>query len=191
MSNNETLHQLQAPFTAIGADGQVYPAHKWKVQTTKGGVAVCVPYLDANQVINRLNEVFGLDGWSNTLIETSDSGMICEITAIVGGKEVTKSNVGTPSEYEKQKGQASDAIKRAARNFGIGAYLNDIENVTLKLSGRFAADGKGNALRTGAELTSYINQLHPLRAKLSEIYRAVGKSAGLDNEFQKIWEALK
>lgn len=192
----EIQKQLEARFTTIAANGEIVDNHKWKVQTTKTGMAVCVPYLDSRQVTTRLNNVLGIDGWSNTLIETSDSGMICEITIIVNGKEVTRSNVGTKSEYEAKKGMASDSIKRAAVNFGVGSYLYDMQPVKLKIAiengKKYAATAKGEALKTGEALTSYINQKHPLRAKLTEIYNALDNNdkKEVSDNFTKIWNKL-
>lgn len=192
----EMLKALSAPFTMIGADGKVYPAHQWKVNTTNTGVAVCVPYLDARQVVNRLNEVFGVDGWSNLLLETNGLGMICEITANIEGKEIRRSNIGTAGEYQREKSMVSDAIKRAATNFGIGAYLYDMQPVSLKLviSGgkKYAAMQNGEILKTGDELTSYINTLHPLRLKLTEIFNSISKEKQPEYSeiFTKIWEEL-
>jgi recombination DNA repair RAD52 pathway protein len=197
MKESTTIQQqLTAPFTMIGVDKKEYPSHKWKPQVCNNIQAICVPYIDARQVSERLNNVLGIDGWSNTLIETTGKGMICELTAIIEGKEVTKSNIGVESDYAKEKGQASDALKRAAVNFGIGAYLYNIEPLTLKtvsVKGKnYPATDKGEALITGDALTSYINMLNPLRAKLIEIYRSLTKEdqKSIEPEFIKIWETL-
>ena len=66
MKEKEIYKMLSSPFTTSGADGKEYPAHKWRVQKGRR----CVPYIDARQVSERLNEVFGLDGWNHTIEET-------------------------------------------------------------------------------------------------------------------------
>ena len=193
MKEKNIYEQLSARFETIGANGQVIPSHKWKVNTTKYGHAECVPYIDARQAIGRMNEVFGVGGWSNALIEMSGAGVICEITAIIDGKEITKSNVGTPGNFEKEKSQASDAIKRACSNFGVGAYLYEMEPIQLPLVGKFAATRKEKTpLKSGAALTSYLNTFSALRMKLTDIYNGISKEKQQEfsEMFTKIWEEL-
>ena len=200
MEENKKLKDIEAklaaPFMILGADKKMYPNHKWKPNTwIKGGV-ICVPYIDARQVIERLNDVLGIDGWSNNLIEMSGKGLICELNLMIDGKEISKSNVGTESSFAKEKGQASDAIKRAAVNFGIGLYLYEMQPVTLKTSGsgkdKHPITEKGVVLKTGEDLSSYINMMNPLRQKLSEIYRSISKEnkPKIEKEIKKIWELL-
>ena len=186
----QIANELAAPFTVIGLDGRIYPAHKWKVQTAKG---LCVPYIDARQAQQRLNDILGVDGWGNTFIETNGDGLICEITALIEGKEVRKSNVGTRTSIEAEKGQASDAIKRAATAFGVGTYLYDMQPVQVKMSGKFPVDEKGNILSTGDELSSFINLKNPLMAKLFEIWNSLNETQkkSLQNDFSNIKKALE
>lgn len=189
----EIFKRLTAPFTIVGSDGKIYHDHKWKMQSKNG---LCVPYITSAQVSQRLNDVLGFDGWNNMLIETTGKFIICELTIIIDGKNITRSDVGTPSDYNGEKGQASDALKRAASRFGIGAYLRDIGNIklnTVNKSGKtYPATQNGEALLDGEMLSSYINQTHPLRAKLTEIYNYLSKEdqKKLSKNFTEIWEAL-
>ncbi len=48
---------------------------------------------------------------------------------------VSKSDVGTASQWEASKGCASDALKRAAVHFGIGRYLYALPQVWVDLDG--------------------------------------------------------
>ncbi len=194
--NKEILKKLSAPFTMIGVDNKNHAGHKWKVKVTKGDFAICVPYIDARQVTQRLNEVLGIDGWSDVLIETAGAALICELTIIIDGKEITRSNVGMPSEYAKEKGKASDALKRAASKYGVGEYLYGMQSVKLSkinVGGKiYAATSDGKALMTGEELSSYINLKHPLRAKFVEIYESLNEKEKKEhgNKFVDIWNIL-
>lgn len=194
--NKEILKKLSAPFTMIGVDNKNHAGHKWKVKITKGDFAVCVPYINARQVTQRLNEVLGIDGWSDVLIETAGDALICELTIDVGDKKITRSNVGMPSEYAKEKGKASDALKRAASKFGIGEYLYNMQPVKLQKISKngkiYAATSDGKALMTGEELSSYINLKHPLRAKFVEIYESLTKEQKKEHgdKFVDIWNIL-
>jgi hypothetical protein len=179
--------QLAAPFQQKGADGQMYPAHKWRV----GPNNYALPYIDSRMVAARLNNVLGVDGWSSTLVETTGNYMICELTCYINGKEVTKSDVGTPSNIEKEKGQASDALKRAAVQFGIGAYLYEMQPVKINMKNGKPATKEGRILQPD-ELTSYINQMAPKRMKLSEIYNELTEEqkSELSENFKAIWNAI-
>ena len=196
MKKEEILKALSAPFTMTTESGEVMPAHKWKAQTTKGDGAVCVPYIDARQVASRLNEVLGIDSWSDTLIETGESALICELTIVIDGQEVTRSNIGVKSEYAQQKGMASDAFKRAAAMFGVGAYLYEMQPVKLakvtKNGKIFPATADGIALVTGDELTSYINLKNPLRAKLIEIFNSLSaeNQKAYSAKFTELWNLI-
>lgn len=193
MKKEEIFKKLAEPFTVIAPDGKTYPAHKWREQQ-KG---MCIPYIDSRQVSQRLNDVVGVDGWKDTLIETAGNYMICELTLTIDGNDISRSDVGTPSKFEKEKGQASDAFKRAAVKFGIGAYLYSMEPVRLKTVSKngktYPATDKGEPLYDVSQLSSYINQKHPLRAKFTEIYQSLDKvkQDSLQTQFSEIWEALQ
>jgi len=136
--------------------------------------------------------VLGIDGWSNQLIETTAAGLICELSIIVNGVQITKSNVGTKSAFEAEKGQASDAMKRAAVAFGIGAYIYEISPVTLKKNGKMLVTDKGEPLDTPDKLSSYINMKNPYKAKLSEVFYSLSKDkqTELNEMFKTIWANL-
>ncbi len=194
MKKEEILKKLQAPFEVNGADGKIYPDLKWKVQSTKGDEAVCVPYITARQVSMRLNKVLGMN-WSDTYIEMNREALICEITINVEGESIGRSGIGVPSDYAKEKGMASDSFKRAAVKFGIGAYIAEMEPVNLekiRKGDKIYASINGKALVSGAELSSYINQKHPLRAKLSEIYNSItnNKDSKIQKLFTELWKLL-
>ncbi len=195
--NKEILKKLSAPFTVMGPDNKIHPNHKWKVKVTKGiDHALCVAYIDARQVTQRLNDVLGIDGWNDTLIETAGAALICELTILINDKEITRSNVGMPSEYAREKGKASDALKRAASMFGVGEYLYNMQPVKLdkvqKNGKTYAATSDGKALMTGEELSSYINLKHPLRAKFVEIYESLTEEQKKEHgqKFVDIWNIL-
>ena len=85
-------------------------------------------YVDARYVQDRLDDVVGAENWSNSYRMINDV-LYCDITiTFPNGEIVTKSDCGTESNVEKQKGQSSDAFKRAAVMLGIGRDLYDIGN---------------------------------------------------------------
>ena len=85
-------------------------------------------YVDARYVQDRLDDVIGAENWSNSF-EVIDNTLFCSITVVFpDGKAVTKTDCGTESNVEKEKGEASDAFKRAAVMLGIGRDLYDLPN---------------------------------------------------------------
>lgn len=82
-------------------------------------------YLDARDVMNRLDEVCGPGGWQNRYSH-ADGRCVCEIGVLVGEVWVWKSDGAGDTDIEGAKGGLSDAFKRAAVRWGIGRYLYDI-----------------------------------------------------------------
>lgn len=81
-------------------------------------------YKDARVDMNILDETFGIFGWSRQH-ELIGDRLYCTIFIWDESKcqWVHKQDVGTESNAEKEKGQASDSFKRAGFNVGIGREL--------------------------------------------------------------------
>ena len=81
-------------------------------------------YKDARVDQNILDEEFGSLGWQRSHQLIGDR-LYCTISVWDKEKQcwVTKQDVGTESNTEKEKGQASDSFKRAGFNWGIGREL--------------------------------------------------------------------
>lgn len=111
---------------------------KWRVQSSNKWGASCVAYIDSRQVQDLLDEVCGAENWQCKFEEHKNNmfcsiGIYCSIqTNEAGSAEwVWKSDCGTESQVEKQKGEASDAFKRAAVMWGIGRFLYSKKIVKL------------------------------------------------------------
>ena len=108
---------------------------KWRVQSSNAYGASCVAYIDARQVQDLLDEVVGAANWQ-CKYEEHKNNMFCSIginTHIIDGVDhwVWKSDCGTESQVEKQKGEASDAFKRAAVMWGVGRFLYSKDIIKL------------------------------------------------------------
>ena len=81
-------------------------------------------YKDARVDMKILDELYGTFGWQKTYQKIGDS-MFCTISVYDKEKQqwISKQDVGTESNMEATKGEASDAFKRAGFNFGIGREL--------------------------------------------------------------------
>ena len=81
-------------------------------------------YKDARVDMNILDETFGVTGWQRKH-EIIGGNLYCTVSIWDDKKQqwISKQDVGVESYTEKEKGQASDAFKRACFNFGIGREL--------------------------------------------------------------------
>jgi hypothetical protein len=106
-----------------------FPANevRWKPQSVSGNRALAIAYIDARAVIDRLDNVLGIDGWQDTYEILPDGSTVCTLRVRIGGAWVSKQDVGGPSEQpdegDRRKASFSDALKRAAVKLGIGRYL--------------------------------------------------------------------
>lgn len=81
-------------------------------------------YKDARVDQNILDETFGIFGWQRSHQLIGDR-LYCTVSIKnpETGEWISKQDVGVESYTEKEKGQASDAFKRACFNLGIGREL--------------------------------------------------------------------
>ena len=100
----------------------------------KGGYATILAYKDARVDMNRLDAVYGVGYWQKKYDVINDN-LFCSVGIWNGLLEqwVWVQDVGTESMAEKEKGQASDAFKRACFNLGIGRELYDYPVIQVKL----------------------------------------------------------
>lgn len=116
----------------------------FRVQSiNKGGYATILAYKDARVDMNRLNEVFGVGKWQRKH-ELINGNLFCSVG--IWNDEIKEwcwvQDVGTESNTEKEKGQASDSFKRACFNLGIGIELYDYPPIQVKLnSDEFTVEG--------------------------------------------------
>ena len=116
-------------------------------QVLKDGDRVSVTlllYKDARCDMAILDELYGPMGWkrSHTVI---NSNLFCtvEVRDPDTGEWVAKQDVGTESNTEPEKGQASDAFKRACVNWGIGRELYTAPRIKVELREGEYSTGSG------------------------------------------------
>jgi hypothetical protein len=106
----------------------------------RGGVALT--YISGEQVVSRLNEVLGVDGWSFRIVrheinaEADEAWALGELVAQIDGRTVVRQqfgsqkvrrsrSTGTPLDLGFDlKGAATDAMKKCASLLGVGLYLS-------------------------------------------------------------------
>ncbi|MAE83565.1 MAG: hypothetical protein CMB80_12555 [Flammeovirgaceae bacterium] len=103
---------------------------RWKTQSINQatGKATMVAYTDARFPRKILDEAVGIDGWETKYERDSQGHLFCYITIhFPNGRTITKGDCGVPSQFESEKGEASDAFKRACFTWGICADLYDLD----------------------------------------------------------------
>ncbi len=133
---NEILEQLRKPFPASKI------SFKCQTKPNEKGNSLVVAYIDARDVMERLDEVAGPD-WSDRYEKAGTAkGLVCYLT-VCG---VTRADVGDDdNENEAVKSAYSDAFKRAAVKFGVGRFLYDLP----KMWGKAKPMGKSFILEDG------------------------------------------
>lgn len=119
---------------------------KWKAGkvTGDGTKTLGMAYVDARDVMDRLDHAFGPEGWEDYYnVVATDGAVSCTIAVTfketddqgnVHYRRVTKQDVGYPNgknDEEPMKSAYSDALKRACVKLGIGRDLYDIEPLWL------------------------------------------------------------
>lgn len=94
--------------------------------------ASVLAYLDARDVMDRLDEALGPDHWQCRYVQHGQT-TICEIGANVNGW-VWKADGAGATQFEAEKGALSDAFKRAAVRWGVGRYLYGLGNTRAKVA---------------------------------------------------------
>lgn len=77
-----------------------------------------------------LDETVGPENWQCRYVSI-DGKLYCELGIKCGDEWVWKSDTGTESNMESQKGEASDAFKRAGFRWGIGRELYSAPRITV------------------------------------------------------------
>jgi len=107
----------------------------FRVQSiNKGGYATILAYKDARVDMNRLDAVYKVGYWQKKY-DVINNNLFCSVGIYNNELKqwVWVQDVGTESMAEKEKGQASDAFKRACFNLGIGRELYDYPVIQIKL----------------------------------------------------------
>lgn len=136
--------------------------YQWRVQSkTKTGKVMCSAYIDARDVMNRLDEVCT---WEVSYREHADF-VSATIRIHTDDGSYERSDWGNRLENDPQdqmygqamKSAASDAFKRAAVAWGVGRFIYDIDMVFLPCDQYGSPlDAQGNKI---FDLTKHINSM--------------------------------
>lgn len=156
-------------------------------------------YKNARVDMTLLDEVVGPENWQRSH-EVINDNLFCKVSVrSENGEWVSKQDVGTESNTEKEKGQASDAFKRACVNWGIGRelYTSPFVWVTLRADEWKAGYNGKKQPKTRFYVSAIeydeqrrVSYLSVVDDKGVQRY-TFGHSRTLDKERQKAIEAIK
>jgi hypothetical protein len=141
MNTKELFRRLREPFPRS--------AVKWRVGAISADrkLGEALPYIDARDVQNRLDDVLGPENWQTELTAQGSSVFVCKLSLRVNGEWLSKSDGAQIDDYRPGfartnakelafKGAMSDALKRAAVQWGIGRYLYEFDPPLVPLDER-------------------------------------------------------
>lgn len=113
---------------------------EWRVGSTNKDKTkgMMLAYVTNRAIMNRLDDVLGPENWKQTYREIH-KGIVCTLSIRLerDSEWISKEDGADLTSIEATKGGLSDAMKRAAVQFGIGRYLYDSESPWVELK-----DGK-------------------------------------------------
>ena len=129
-------------------------------QTIKQNGFSVLLYKNARADMNVLDECFGPENWQrkHTVI---NNNLFCSVQIWDGEKGlwIEKQDVGVPSNAEAEKGEASDAFKRACTNIGIGRELYTAPFIWIHAkNGEITSNGKNYRLSYSLKL--HVSAIH-------------------------------
>ena len=139
MTNPQEIQKaLAMPFAAEDLEWRLQTAYE---DSMKG---IAVPYVTNRAIMNRLDNVVGVDRWYNEYKPWHGSGkregQICGISIFFDERGwITKWDGAEDSDIEPVKGGLSDSMKRAAVQWGIGRVLYEMTDtiyVSVEKKGR-------------------------------------------------------
>lgn len=135
--------------------------------TTDKGVSLLM-YKDARVDMRLLDEVVGCMNWKREH-EIINGNLYCTVSIYNDATKewVSKQDVGVESNTEKEKGQASDAFKRACFNWGIGRELYTCPFVWVNLEqNEWRMNGAG---RKQPNIRFYVKEIEYTDNKVSTL----------------------
>lgn len=149
-----------------------------RIGTFKEGKGISLLlYKDARVDMRILDEVFGFDGWEREH-QLIDGKLFCTVKVWSEKRQqwISKQDVGTESNTEKEKGQVSDSFKRACFNLGIGRELYTSPFIWIPASKGYSKYEKFEVKSIGYNDEREINSLTIVDSKGNECFKLGGKS---------------
>lgn len=104
---------------------------EWRQQgrpNAKGNIQI-IPYINNRAVQKRLDECVSPENWKCAFERWGDKGVKCQLSIRIAEEWITKEDCAEDTDIESIKGGVSDAMKRAAVQWGIGRNLYDFPKI--------------------------------------------------------------
>lgn len=193
--NSEIWTLLAAPF-----DRQEI---KWRVGNSfpKADTLSIMPlaYIDARCVMDRLDQVVGPNNWQTKFEETNKGRVICYLSIRIDGDWITKADGAGDTGAESEKGAISDALKRAAVQFGINRSMYNFDStwVEVPIKGNTSKDKRGN-LRLNFNGNKYLysntkvpEDYYDFNKRVETTKQAIYNQSKIETLKIILWEFLK
>ena len=162
-----------------------------RIGTVKEGKGISLLlYKDARADMKILDETFGMFGWEREH-EVIDGNLYCTVRVWDDNNKrwISKQDVGTESNTEKEKGQASDSFKRACFNFGIGRELYTAPFIWIPASKGYSKYEKFKVKEIGYNENREIDLLLIVDSKGQEAFR-MGSKKSANKESNNLLESV-
>ena len=145
--------------------------------------ASILAYKDARVDMQVLDQAVGQLNWSVEYQRDSKGVLQCTVSIWDDEKQqwISKTSNGTESDFESEKGEYSDAFKRACFMWGIGRQLYDFPQILIQLSEGDYYDDKGKVR------ASFKLRPNDWRWHVSEDYQAVSAERKYGNSWKSIF----
>jgi hypothetical protein len=115
--------RLRIPFAADEIEWRVQSSGK----TQRGPWVRVLAYVTNRAIMERLDSAVGIEGWRNEFTHAPSGAVLCGLSLKINGEWITKWDGANETDIEAAKGGISNAMKRAAVQWGIGRYLYNLE----------------------------------------------------------------
>ena len=166
----EDLKKLQMPETYKELGIQT----RWAAKKSAGDKLIAFPFYDSRDVQKVLDHVCGPANWTNEPLNINGKTYMNLGINIEGEGWVYKSDVGTESKEDSVKGEASDALKRAASMWGIFRHKYDTDQIflnTITKNGKKVPCTSNGKPLYGKQVTDYCNRINTGMGNLMSVYK--------------------
>src|SRR5215207_4538673 len=124
------LAALKAPFPAEDVEWRIGQSG-----VSNGKIwATALAYVTNRAIMERLDEAVGPQNWKNEFTRAPEGGVLCGLSIRIEQEWVTKWDGADNTQIEAVKGGLSDAMKRAAVQWGIGRYLYNLPRTMARIA---------------------------------------------------------
>jgi len=131
-------HKTRKPFVEMQKElSEPFPVDKirWRIQKKYDTQAYVLAYIDARDVMNRLDQVVGPGNWKREHNITPQGMFLCTVSIWDDESKqwIPKQDGAGETNVEQEKGGLSDSFKRACVNWGIGRYLYELPRAKVPI----------------------------------------------------------